>query len=146
MSMDGIGMMSAPRRQLYRQNSATSLLRDFYDGNSLYFANRRIEPADNIEGLYAKAFKEVVDSLPKEAIKITQTRLPFDLYLCATNRNTGKSVIMHAKTCEVGPYCAKVHLRQDGKIQYLNWLMSNEHNRLMAQYKGLKERIASQLK
>lgn len=146
MSLDGIAMMSAPRKQLHKENGAKSSLRNYYEGDSLCFANRRVEPADDIERLYAKAFKEVIDSLRKETIRITQTNQPFDLYLCATNRNTGKSAVLHAKTLEKGPYFARVYAFQDGRAQHLNRLTASEHNILMAQYKELKTCLINHLK
>ncbi|MEM4246859.1 MAG: hypothetical protein QXR48_03215 [Candidatus Woesearchaeota archaeon] len=146
MSLDVIAMMSAPRKQLHKQNDTTSPVRNHYEDDRLYFANRCVEPANNVEGLYAKAFKEVVDSLPKETIRITQTHFPFDLYLHAKNRTTGKSAVLHAKTLEKCPYFARVYVLQDGRAEYLNWLTANERNGLMGQYRELKSHLTNHLK
>lgn len=145
MSIDGIAMQSTPRRQLQRSNGATSLLGDHYDGNNLNFVGRCETPNDESEMLYAKAFREAVDSAPKGTVKVTQTRTPYDLYLCATNRKTGKAVILHAKTLGVGFYNARVQVRNNGQTEYLNWLSANDSNKIRAQYKGLRDYLASHL-
>lgn len=145
MSIDGIAMQSAPRRQLNRSTGAASLVRGHYNEDSLNFAGRCESPNDDLEMLYAKAFREAVDSAPKGAVKITQTKTPYDLYLCATNRQTGKSIILHAKTLGVGFYNARVQAREKGQIKYLNWLTANEPNKIMAQYKALRDRLSGYL-
>jgi hypothetical protein len=146
MSIDGIAMQSAPRRHMQKSNEAKSLVRDHYEGNNLNFVGRSEAPNDEIEKLYANAFREAVDSAPKGEIKITQARTPYDLYLCATNRKTGKAVILHAKTLGVGFYNARVQARENGQAEYLNWLTANDPNKVRAQYKELREYMVKHIK
>ncbi len=146
MSIDGIIMQSAPRKQTHSKNSKTSLLDNNYDGDNLHFRNRCAAPKNEVEMLYTKAFKEAVDSVPKQEIRITQTRTPYDLYLYATNRTTGKSIILHAKTMEVGFYTARVQVYQDGKSEILNWLKGEDTNHVMSQYRDLKKRLYNHIR
>ncbi len=169
MSIDSIAVQAVPRRQLQRSNGTASVLGNTFDGYNLRIINGHEAPADFVEQLYVKAFKEAVESAPKQTTRIAESHTPFDLYVLAQNKATGKTIRLHAKSMGIGSYTARVEVYQGDEFKPLNWLKektmpfsdgmtmreqlaaakqsnTNASNIVVGQYKKLREYLTDCLK
>ncbi len=151
MSIDGIAMQAAPRRHIHAGNNGERAILSPYvaiEDCKLRFGSTWAQPRTHQNLLYTKAFKEAVTKAAGSDIRVVQLRTPpYELCISAKNSATGREIRLYASFfADLPVYSASLQKLDGESAQFMKKLKANNHKKLMAQYKNLRDRLYNHIR